>query len=399
MQTHVLHLIQSFAIGGLERMVETLAKSSHEAGYRVTVAGYLTDGPVLGALREAGIETVFWPQPEGFARGLPPTLAGYLRDEGVSILHTHHLGPFIYGTLALALPGVGGVAHIHTEHSHEFYDVLRRRMVGHVAHRRARVVAVSEEVAAYHHQQFGVYPAVVPNGVRLPEPGDRDFRRARARAQLGIARDEIVIGSIGRAAPEKRHQLWLQAVHGLERAGVLEGRKLVTLLIGDGAERPMLEALATDIHAQAPAVRPIFTGARSDVAALVPALDVFALSSEREGLPLAALEAMADAVPVVATPVGDLPVLLGHGGGLVTRDHSVAAFREALGHVALNPTIRRTLGLAARNTVRARYSMPNMVRGYHDIYRHALASVGANSNPGGLASRMGLLMGGLAGGF
>ena len=102
-------------------------------------------------------------------------------------------------------------------------------------------------------------------------------------------------------------------------------------------------------------------------------MDVIALTSKREGLPLALLEGMARELPVVATAVGGIPELLAEGGGEVAPSGDYGGIARALTHYAKDPLKRRRDGSFARALVQQQYSIKIMARRYVQIYGRALA--------------------------
>src|SRR5690606_256232 len=118
---------------------------------------------------------------------------------------------------------------------------------------------------------------------------DEETRR-RARRALGLAPDDVVVGAVGRLTYQKAPEHFIAALAALRRPEV------VGVWVGDGEEAERVRA-----QAAAAGVRAVLPGERDDVVRLLPALDVFALPSRYEGLPLAIVEAMVCGVPVVAT--------------------------------------------------------------------------------------------------
>jgi len=108
-----------------------------------------------------------------------------------------------------------------------------------------------------------------------------------------------------------------------------------------------------------------------DVPALMPAFDVFVLSSKSEGLPLVVPEAMSAGLPIVATSVGGLPSVVDEGrtGLLVPVDE--AALRGALKKLVDDRALAKRMGAAARDTALARYSSERMVDAYLELYAQA----------------------------
>jgi glycosyltransferase involved in cell wall biosynthesis len=359
----VAQLIQYFGIGGIERMVEGLVPAFAARGFDTSVAAYRGDGPVRLALEARGATAVLLPGRAGLDPLLPFRLARWIRQSGADLLHTHHLGPFIYGAAAARL---AGVPHVQTEHSHEIYDVARRRALGRRMDGLATVVAVSEEIAGWREQVLGRRCLVIPNGVPVL-PLATESARAEARAQLGLADGDVAIGCVARLAPEKDQATLLRAL----RAALATAPALRLVLIGDGVERERLGALATGLGV---AARVTFLGARSDVAALLPGLDLFSLSSRREGLPLSLLEALAAEVPAVTTAVGEMPRVLAGGAGLTAPPGDPAALGAALARAAIDPFWRRASGAAGRALVQSSYSMDAMADAYVRVYRDAIST-------------------------
>ena len=357
----VAQLMQYFGIGGIERMVEGFVPAFSARGVDTVVAAYRGDGPVRQAIEAQGAKAVLLPGRSGLDPLLPFRLARWIRTSGADILHTHHLGPFIYGAAAARL---AGVPHIHTEHSHEIYDAPRRRALARRMDDLATVVAVSEEIASWREATLGRRCAVIPNGVPVP-PVVTAKVRAEARSLLGLEDGEVAVGCVARLAPEKDHATLVRAVH----VALPTAPRLRLIVVGDGPERGALEALALELGV---ADRVRFLGSRSDVAAILPGLDLFTLTSRREGLPLSLLEALAAGLPAVTTAVGEMPRVLSGGAGRTVPAGDVPELATELARAALDPAWRTTAGATGRDLVRSSYSMDAMADAYVHFYRSAL---------------------------
>ena len=203
----------------------------------------------------------------------------------------------------------------------------------------------------------------IPNGVRV-ERFERADGNAALRRELGIPPGACVMGAVGHLRLEKAVERLVAAV------ARIEGLHLV--VVGDGPERPRLEAAA---RAAGAAARCHFAGHREDPRPWYRALDVFALASDTEQLPVSLLEAMASALPVVATAVGDVPEALPamQRDLLVEPDEgAVAAIAARLRELMAQPERRRRLGDANRQRVAQEYSFAAMARAYEQVYRSAL---------------------------
>ena len=156
-----------------------------------------------------------------------------------------------------------------------------------------RVVVVAERLRPAYESLPGYGPArvsVIPNAVHPPA---RRLPPGSLRAELGIAADAPVVGAVARLATQKRLDRLLEAV-------ALLPAEVHCIVAGEGPEREPLERRAAALGI---ADRVHFAGYRAGVGDVLDALDVFALTSEQEGMSNAMLEALAAGVPVVCTPV------------------------------------------------------------------------------------------------
>ncbi|MFW2388686.1 MAG: glycosyltransferase [Polyangiales bacterium] len=351
----VAHLIQYFAIGGLERMVERLSVASRSRGVESLVIGYLGDGPIRPALEQQGIRTMLVESGPGLNPRLVWRLRSVLRRERIDVLHTHHVGPFVYGAPAAFL---ARCPQVHTEHSHELYDTRRRRVLGALMSPFAEVVAVSPEVAEYRKRWPGRC-RVIPNGV--PLPADVQPMRAQGRALLGADEGSFVVGCAARLSPEKNHAGLLEAFARLLR----DKPGSILACAGEGPLGPTLRAQA-ERAGLSEQVR--WLGAVEDMAPFYSALDACVLNSTREGLPLCLLEAMSFGVPVVATDVGGVGELLAGGAGLLVPSQAPEFLARALTSLAEGPDRAQALAMSGRARIQESYSIDSMVDRYVELY-------------------------------
>jgi glycosyltransferase involved in cell wall biosynthesis len=184
--------------------------------------------------------------------------------------------------------------------------------------------------------------------------------RAAVRDELGIPADAQVIGTVSRLVRSKN-------VPGLLRAAwPLLGDKVHLVVVGDGPDRADVEQLVV-FTPKAASVHVL--GARSDVARLLRAFDLFALFSRTEGHPIVVLEAMATALPVLATPVGGIPGIIDdeETGFLVPTDDE-EALRAKLTDLLADPHRLTEVGWRARAVALQRYAADRMVDEYLALY-------------------------------
>jgi glycosyltransferase involved in cell wall biosynthesis len=208
-----------------------------------------------------------------------------------------------------------------------------------------------------------------------------DPERRRLRRALALPPVPVVLYS-GRLAPEKGVDLLLGAWAEARRLGV-EG---TLCLVGEGPERHALERRARDLGVLG-AVR--FAGTAADVLPWLRAADAFVLPSRQEGTSVALLEAMACAVPIVATDVGGTRAAAGEAALLVPPDDA-AALAAAVRGLLEAPRRARALGRAGRARATERYGIAEVARRHLDLYRevagersHAAAERGEGERHGG----------------
>ncbi len=185
--------------------------------------------------------------------------------------------------------------------------------------------------------------AVVPYGV------DLEMFVPAAREQRGDTR--VTIGAVSRLSPEKGFEYLLRAVAMLRDRGI----ELDVVLAGDGPSRRALERLTDELGLRA---RVEFMGevAHHDVPAILQRLDIFAMPSTWEGFGVSALEASAMDLPVVASDIHGIPDVVLHGEtGLLVPPADVGALAEAIGRLASDAALRRTMGVAGRAYVEREY--------------------------------------------
>jgi len=190
--------------------------------------------------------------------------------------------------------------------------------------------------------------------------------RGEVRRALGAKADEACILSVASLHRRKGLDVLLDAV---SRLGA---RRLHPKLwiAGEGPGRGALEARAKKLGL---AAQVTLLGQRDDVADLLIACDVFALASRREGLGVAALEAMALGRPIAASRVGGLADAVGHDkAGLLVAPGDAAALADALGRLATDPALRLRLGAAGRERATERHSAAAMVKTYEALYAEVL---------------------------
>ena len=359
----VLHVTAPAAVGGLERVVETLATGHARSGHHVHVAAVIgPDDPeprLAAAVRTAGATAhVFRVGSRGYLaeRAFVRDLCRRYRPD---VVHTHGFrSDVVDGGVARGL-GIPIVTTVHgftrNRGRGSLYEWLQRRSFS----RFDAVVAVSE--AQTSELQAAGVPASRLTVVRNAWSGADDrLVRAAARAALFVPPDAPLLGWVGRLSPEKGADLFLEAF------ARCPDERLHASIIGDGRLRPTLEARA---NALGIAGRVRFCGQLDEAHRYFAAFDVFVMSSQTEGAPIVLFEAFAAGVPVVATAVGGIPEIAGRGEATLVRPHDPQALADAITELLGDPTRVDGQVERARITLRADYSADRWLLAYESLYR------------------------------
>lgn len=195
------------------------------------------------------------------------------------------------------------------------------------------------------------------------EQFQRRQTRVEAKRKLGLPDSELLIGAVGRLSPEKGFDRLIGVVKALHQKGI----RPRLAIIGDGGQREELQSLITQFDLTESIQ---LTGFQKNPTDWYEAMDVFALSSLREGLPNVVLEAMALETPVVTTAVAGVPRLIDDNvSGAVVPIADDAALETALTRVLGDSELRSRLATAGRQVIESRYSFTARMNKIVDVYR------------------------------
>jgi glycosyltransferase involved in cell wall biosynthesis len=365
----IAHILGSLGMGGAERVALDLAFEQKKLGHEVVAISLAASagGPMASEFEDAGIVVHQVPKRPGLDRTLPFRVARKLKELGVEVAHTHNTAPLTY---AAAAARIAGLAVVHSKHG-EGHLVSKagqflRRLGAPFVH---SFVAVSEATAEHARRQWA-YPLpsrirVITNGIRMDKHHPDKQARLEVRRALGIDDDAWVVGTIGRFDDNKNQSALVRAM------APLLGPKSQLILVGDGESMPKVKAAAQATeHAECIHI----LGRRNDASRVLAAMDVFALPSLSEGLPLVILEAMATGLAVVSTAVGGIPKVIEDGvNGLLVPANNEGALRERLTTLSADRQMAASLGACARSHVVEAYSAERMASEYLELYRRAIS--------------------------
>jgi glycosyltransferase involved in cell wall biosynthesis len=360
----IAHLIETDGPGGAERVLAQLAGDLASEGCPgVAFLPRQGEGWLGRELEAAGVVVDHFHLERPLSPACARDLAAAFRRHNVSLAHSHEFTMAVYGACAAWF---AGIPHVVTMHGSRYYaERWRRRLALRVSlDISGGVVAVSRPLAEHlsrdlHFRRGRV--TVIPNGVR-PRP----HQRSTLREELGLRSQAPLLLSVGNLYKVKGHRFLIEALATLRH----ELPDVHVAIAGRGVEEGGLRELAIS---RGVGERVHLLGLRGDVPNLLAAADIFVMPSLSEGLPLALLEAMFAALPVVASDVGEIATVLDEGSaGVLVRPGDSEALAGALRTLLRDRVGARKLGERAARRAASEYDLRSTVARYAGVYAAVL---------------------------
>lgn len=372
--------IEELSVGGAEHMVVVLANEFVKRGWRVHVVCLTAAGELVTRLA-AGVQLHVLHKKRGIDLFLPWRLSQCIRAIRPDVINSHLWVANTWTRVSLLGNSIPIVV---TEHSRDIWKPMHYRWIDKcLSLRSCRLVAVSADTADFYRNAIAVgddLVTIVHNGVDTRRYSQGDGRNIRA-CWLGKSGNgdncSILIGTVGRLVPAKNHVRLLDAIAILTRDNALENFDIYLKIVGEGPERGRIQHHIEQLDLSD---RVSLTGARHDIPDVLAALDIFVLSSDREGHPLTAMEAQAAGTPVVLTDAGGSGETIARkcdggasaGGFLVEKDP--AAIAAALKTLILDQRLRLSCAEFAREFALSHFDMQQMIDHYEHLFAAAVAA-------------------------
>ena len=362
-RVRLLFVIAGLGRAGAEKQLYLLLKHLDRDAFAPTVVSLSAGGAWVAPIRALGVPVTELPRRHSLEGQRLLGLYRQVRRSAPDILQTVLFPDLAYGLLAGRLARVPVlIASRRIDHYGDGRPVLRavNRLLLPLAD---AVICNARRSLRYVPRALAARCAVIPNGV---EPVIPARRRADVRHGLDLPADIPVVGTVGRLMPQKNHRLFLQVA-----SDVLRSRpRAAFLLVGGG---PLEAELRRQAGEPGLAGRVALTGERADVADLLGAMDVFLLTSEREGMSNALMEAMTLGLPCVATDAGGSAEVVAHGEtGYVCPRGDRGSLAGHVGALLDDPGLRGRLGAAGRRRAVTGFAPDAMARATETLYRRLL---------------------------
>lgn len=357
----VVFCIEALTVGGAEQMLVAMANQFVQRGWVVHMI-CLTKAGVLADELDPSIHLHVLNKRSGIDFKLAKRLRALLKGIAPVVVNSHLWTANLWTRIALLGTNVPVVA---TEHSRDTWKSTHHRLIDRLLARgTTKLVAVSNDTANFYLADVGLQQSlvqVINNGVDTRRYADGNGAALKAQWAAG---NELLIGTVGRMVSAKNHLRFLEVAQLLK--GRISDFKMV--LVGDGELRDEVEAAWNDKKLQDTV---ILAGARTDIPDVLEALDLFILTSDREGHPLTALEAQAAGTPVVLTNAGGSADAIAmsetqQGGVLVDKDAGAVA--DAIVKLVGDKDSLTSMSNFAQSHALANFDLQHMVDQYEQLF-------------------------------
>lgn len=364
--TRVLWLAKGLGQGGMERLLVNHARFGDRDRFEYSAA-FLVERPynVIEELTALGVRVHDLDGPRTWSPGWVLRLIRLIRSEGIDVVHVQ--SPLV---AAVVRPTLRALPHrprlVYTEHnSWKNYRPGTQALHGVTFRLDDAHVAVSEPASTSPPRWVGPRAEVLVHGIDVDAVSAQASERDSVRHELGVDPTTKVIGMVANFRPSKAYPVMLEA------AATLAAKRddVLFVSVGQGPLQDEIERRAADLRL---GDRFRFLGFRPDATRVMAGFDVFALSSDVEGLPVAVMEAKALGLPIVATSVGGLPGAIRDGiDGLLVPPRRPDELALALTRLADSPTLLRELGQASGGSAQ-NYDARNAVKRLEALYSAGL---------------------------
>ena len=325
----IVHIVQHLAPGGLETLVLEMLRFAKpkDSVFVISLEGSKTTAiNHWEKLESFETRLHFLNKPAGFNLTTIRALSAKLKALNANVVHTHHIGPLLYGGIAARLNGVKTL--IHTEHDAWHLNNKKAARLQSILLNalKPQVAADADFVAKQIINKLGYRNVnTIHNGIDCNKFTDGD--RGAARAFFSLPKDKVIIGTAGRLEAVKGQEVLIKAFSHLPKDTHLA-------IAGCGSQKSLLEAQAQYLGIRD---RVTFLGLVDDMPRFYQSLNLFCLPSLQEGFPLSTLEAQACGVPCIASDVGAVRETLSPHTGTLVEPNQVPMLTDALSQQLASP--------------------------------------------------------------
>jgi glycosyltransferase involved in cell wall biosynthesis len=372
----LLYCQETVGSGGVEQRKLSAARYFAQGNYELKLVCSDARASMVAKFEEVGAEVIIIGKQKNIF-----SLSGYVKL--LQIIRTykpHIIHGAVFGGVALAcIAGfLGRVPIIIAEETSDPQNRSSRasKLLRMLVSLADKVIAIAPSVADYLKQTAHIpfqKIQLINNGVEIPRVVAKD-ELARIKFDLGIAENDLVIGSVGRLFDD--HKKFTDLIKAV--AALPQRNNIKLLIVGDGKDKQLILETAANLG-----ISDILcmAGYQPDTAPYYAIMDIFCLASQREGFGLVAAEAMLHKLPVVATAVGGLKDVVTKGEtGYLVPPLQPSALAEKIQQLLGDENLRNELGNAGYQKAIREYTAEVYVKKVESLYRQLMASKGVKAN-------------------
>ncbi len=366
-KTRVLVLIKGLGLGGAEKLLAASVPHWDREQFDYEI-GYLLPwkDALVSEFENRGIKVTCFNAKATVDLAACRRIGKFIQKGQFDIVHSHLPITGLVGRIVSRWHGVKGI--VYTEHgSWTRLNKITRWATDLTLKMNDLTIAVSEDVAQSIPVRHRERVQTILNGIDCRSFNSTGNERQQIRKELGISENDFVIGKIANFLPVKQHETLIRAFAKFQR--ISPDSKL--LLVGQYRGRE--DYIRQVAQEQGVTENVIITGPRTDIPRILHSLDIFAMSSRSEGLPVSLLEAMACALPVVCTKVGGIPAVVTDGiEGFLVPAGDADAMATKFDQLYLDRHLLKQMGEAGRRLVNEKYDIGLMVKKVEREYSNIL---------------------------
>jgi glycosyltransferase involved in cell wall biosynthesis len=357
-------------MGGTERLVYNLARKLDRNLFNPSIAWFFGDR-ILKEFKDLDIPLYHIPKTKRIDIRAMQMLGDVIGKNNIHIVNAHHFMPMVYSFYGSKIRNRANL--IYTEHSEWEIEQIpwKWKFIGHhLLNRSDANVGVSASVSRRIQENFKTTHSktlTILNGVGPGSSANGDEKTA-LRRELGLSSDDKVIGIVANFRRVKNHIFLLKAFSEL----IKDCSNVKLLLIGQGFEfdpENSEQELRNFVKENSLNKNVLFLGYRSDVQKLLHIMDIFCLTSFKEGLPISLIEAMAAGLPVLGTNVeGIRDVIAPNRNGFLVQIGDIKELKNILHKLVQNEMLRKKFGQESRILARESFSLSRCIKQYQDLF-------------------------------
>lgn len=357
---NIVQVVEDLKLGGLERVIENIAMHLAPERFKTHVLCLSRGGEIAERLIANGRDVEIL----GISNYHNPLnitkVANWFKQKKIDIVHTHGYPAGVLGRFAAIFTGVPCIFH----HVHSTYFDLNKKhhaIENFLSRSSRKIICCSEAVREFVQEKENISEdklTVIYNGITAPVNNDIN-EIFELRNSLGFHKDSFVVGCVASLNQHKGHRYLLEALREIDNTCLL--------IVGDG---PMAEELKQYSFELGISERTVFAGHKMDVTPYIRLMDIVVLpSSEREGLGISIIEAMALSKPVIVTAIGGLPEVVADGEtGIIVEAKNSKALASAISKLSTAPDLGKRMGAKGNERYNKIFSLNDMLSRMENLY-------------------------------